>query len=270
MASLFVTLAVALVEVESTSPFWYGPGGQRCAVGWDCGGHSDEANNKCCQFGRQGNTENCAAPDLYMPPGDNNPDVCCYWREAINQYFYKPDKIVASWKSMGALDPTHNVCKTLGSEIDESISQNYEKQVTDSLTSGFGIDIEGISASTSATHSVQETWSHSSTWSMKKSVSTTDCEVESAIQEYVKNGWIWKWQWSAETTTKWGTKYETVFTDSAYTPNEPHPPQCVPGYYAQGHYPDYQECDSGAWMVSANQSMAEPLDTERVRSNVQV
>jgi len=248
--------------VEGTSPFWYGPNGQRCAVGWDAGGHSDAANNKCCQSGRKGDTKNCAAPELFIPPGDNNPDICCYWRESVNKYFYKPTKIVASWKSMGALDPTHQVCKTIGTEVSESVSENYEKQVTDSLTAGFGVEFEGMSASTSATHSVQQTWSKSSTWSRKMSVSTTDCEQMDVVKDYVKNGWIWKWQWSATTTTKWGTTYETDFGDSAYTPNAAYSPKCVPGFYAPGHYPDYQQCDSASRIDFENRSMLSNNQTQ--------
>jgi len=221
-------------------------------------------------MGRGGNTQNCAAPELYFPFHDNNPDVCCYCREALNEYFYRPSKVVGSWKSIGALDPTTKSCRTIGTTISESLAHNYEKQVTDSLQAGFGIELEGISASASATHSVQQTWSTSSSWSKVQTQSETDCDQIDVIKDYVSHGWIWKWQWKAETTTKWGTKYETVFRDAAYTQNEAHPPKCAPGFYAQGHYPDYQVCDNSAAIGYANQSMAELLESDLVTNGIQV
>jgi hypothetical protein len=224
---------------------------------WAEGGHSDEANNNWCQFGRAGDTQNCVAPEIYKPIKDGNPDVCCYTREAVNEYFYRPSEIVASWKSMGSLDPTHQSCKTVGTEIAKSRTENYEKQVKTSLSAGVGVSVKTANEPPlGASFSVQETMSTSSTWSVTQSVSDTDCDATDVTKHWVENGWIWKWQWSALVTTMWGDQFETVFADPAYTPNEAHPPKCVPGYYAPGHYPDYQECDdSGARMSSGNQSM---------------
>lgn len=254
-----MTLVYKQVSAGTDDPFWYGPDGQRCPVGWDAGGHSDEANDQCCEFGRDGDTANCHAPEIYFPPHDDNPDVCCYWRTEINKYYYRPTKVVGKWMSMGALDPTHNVCRTVGSEMSESLTENFQHQVTDSLSSSVGVEFEGISASTTATHEVQDTWSTSSAWSQTLTESTTDCEDADAIQQYVDNGWVWRWQWSAETTTMWGTTYTTEFPDSAYTPNRAHPPLCAPGFFAEGHYPDYQECDDGSKIGLANQFKEELL-----------
>lgn len=205
-------------------------------------------------MGRGGDTDNCAAPEIFHPASDDNPDVCCYWRTELNQYFYRPSIIVGRWMSMGALDPTHNVCRTTGTEMSESLTENYQHQVTDSLSSSVGVEFEGISASTQASHEVQDTWSTSNAWSQTQTVNTEDCEQHDTIQAYVDNGWIWRWQWSAETTTMWGTNYTTVFEDQAYTPNRANPPLCAPGFYAEDHYPDYQECaDDGSKHGLANQ-----------------
>jgi len=133
---------------------------------------------------------------------------------------------------------------TLTKEQTETVGQT----VTQSMSSGFGVDVEGISASAKAENSVTNSWSNSyRTEFTTKSSETTKVTVTSADAQLAKSeGQAFLWTWQFTTTYNWnGIQVITNTNTMANTQNQGAPPKCVA---LGGEDDSYQSCVEGTWM----------------------
>jgi len=198
-----------------------------------------------------GATDWCGTDDSQLPHSEFEGDVhYAYDLPGLCDWGAQPNKVEGRWIQWGFLDQFSSIEITTMSESDltEEQTTTVGQTVTQSMSAGFGVDVEGISGNMNMNNEISQSWSQTyRTEFTTKSSETTKVTVTSEDAQLAKDeGQAFLWTWQFTTTYNWnGIQVITNTNTRAYTENQAHPPKCVA---LGGDDDSYQSCGDGTWL----------------------